>query len=123
MQDHPSATAILDLAIAHLRDNVGPTLEARAKFEMRVTINALQLVRRTLELAPDSDARERERLQALLGETGDLETLNRKLCERLREGAMDLATPGLAQHLQATALEKLAIDQPTYSAYRQALEA
>lgn len=122
MQDHPSAEAILDIAIAHLRDNVLPGLEARAKFDMRVTLNALQLVRRTLALQPAGDAAERRRLEALLGERGDLETLNRSLCARISSGAFDLATPGLAEHLHATALEKLAIDQPTYTAYRQAVE-
>lgn len=122
MQDEPSAQSILDLAIAHLRDNVLPTLDTRAKFEMRVTLNALQLVRRTLELAPDSDAREAARLRGLLGEAGDLRALNEILCARIRSGAMDLTTPGLWEHLLATAKEKLAVDQPTYAAYKQALE-
>jgi len=122
MQDHPSPEAILDIAIAHLRDNVLPGLEARAKFDMRVTLGALQLVRRTLALKPASDAAEQARLETLLGERGGLEALNRSLCARIAAGAFDLATPGLAEHLRATALEKLAVDQPTYSAYRQAVD-
>jgi hypothetical protein len=89
---------------------------------MRVTLNALGLVQRTLALAPESDAAERARLSALLGEGGDLETLNRALCARIRSGGMDLSTPALATHLHATALEKLAVDQPGYSAYRRATE-
>jgi len=119
MQDHPSALAILDLAIAHLRDNVLPTLDTRAKFEMRVTLGALLLVRRTMELTPQSDAAEHVRLETLLGEVGELEALNRLLCERIRDGAVTLTTPGLAEHLRATALEKLAVDQPNYAAYRR----
>jgi hypothetical protein len=122
MQDHPSAEAILDIAIAHLRDNVLPGLEARAKFDMRVTLNALQLARRTLALKPASDAAEQARLEMLLDERGSLEALNRSLCARIGAGAFDLATPGLAEHLRATALEKLAVDQPSYAAYRQAVE-
>lgn len=122
MQDHPSALAILDLAIAHLRDNVLPTLDTRAKFEMRVTLGALLLVRRTMELTPQSDAAEHVRLETLLGEVGELEALNRLLCERIRDGAVTLTTPGLAEHLRATALEKLAVDQPNYAAYQRALE-
>jgi hypothetical protein len=122
MQDHPSALETLDVAISHLRDNVLPGLEGRAAFDLRVTLNALGLVRRTLALTPESDPAERARLSALLGEEGDLETLNRVLCARIRSGEMDLSTPALARHLRATALEKLAVDQPGYSAYRRAIE-
>lgn len=121
MQDNPSPQAILAIAIAHLRDTVLLDLDGRAKFDMRVTIRALQLVERTLTLTPASDAAERARLEALLDKAGTLEELNRMLCARIREGACDLATPGLAAHLRATAMEKLAVDQPTYSAYRRAL--
>lgn len=121
MQDQPSPAAILAIAIAHLRDNVLPGLDARAKFDMRVTLNALQLVQRSLELQPASDAAELERLKTLLGAEGGLEQLNRELCARIHSGAADLSTPGLAAHLRATAMEKLAIDQPSYAAYRQAL--
>jgi hypothetical protein len=120
MQDNPQPEQILDIAIAHLRDNVLPTLSGRAVFDMRVTISALELVRRSIALTPESDAAERERLAALLGQDGDLEALNRALCERIASGALDLQTPGLAAHLRATALEKLAVDQPNYSAYRRA---
>lgn len=120
MQDHPSPQAIIAIAIAHLRDNVLPSLDARAKFDMRVTISALLLVERALALEPASDAAEGARLEALLGEQGGLEELNCALCARIREGACDLATPGLAAHLRATAMEKLAVDQPSYSAYRKA---
>jgi hypothetical protein len=95
---------------------------ARAKFEMRLTTAALQLVRRAMELAPASDAAEHERLSALLVETGDLEQLNRRLCALIRDGTYLLSTPGVAAHLRATTLEKLAIDQPTYASYRRALE-
>jgi hypothetical protein len=122
MQDEPSAAAILDMAVVHLTDNVLPTLDARAKFEMRVTLSALALVRRTLTLTPGSDAAELARLEALLGERGDLETLNRRLCEKIRDGALDLGSPDVAAHLRATALEKLAVDQPNYAAYKRALE-
>lgn len=122
MQDHPSALETLDVAVSHLRDSVLPALEGRAAFDMRVTLNALGLVRRTLSLTPESDTAERARLSALLGEDGDLETLNRALCARIRSGEMDLSTPALSAHLHATALEKLAVDQPGYSAYRRAIE-
>ena len=122
MQDHPSPQVILDIAIAHLRDNVLPGLDARGKFNMRVTLGALQLVQRSLTLQLLSDAAERARLEALLGvRGGTLETLNRDLCARIRAGDFDRSTPELMEHLRATSLEKLAVDQPSYAAYRQAL--
>ena len=99
MQDNPPPEQILDIAIAHLRDSVLPTLSGRAVFDMRVTISALELVRRSIALTPESDAAERERLSALLGQDSDLETLNRALCERIAAGALDLNSPGLAAHL------------------------
>lgn len=120
MQDLPAPPLILDLAIAQLNgvDFASP----RAKFETRMAISALHLVQRALALQETSDAREHERLTALLNEAGDLETLNRTLCARIRAGDLSLNTPGLAAHLRATTMEKLAIDQPSYAAYRRALE-
>lgn len=121
MQDSPSPAVILDLAIAQLKDielNGG----ARAKFEVRLTMAAMQLVGRAMELAAKTDAAEHERLSALLVETGSLEQLNRRLCALIRDGALGLSSPAVAAHLRATTLEKLAIDQPTYAAYRRALE-
>lgn len=122
MQDNPAAADILDRAIAHLQDNVLPALDARGKFELRVTMSALSLVRRTLALTLESNAAEMVRLEALLGGVGDLETMNRRLCDAIRDGALTLETPGLLGHLRATAMEKLAVDQPNYGAYKRALE-
>ena len=121
MQDDPSTLAVLDAAIGHLRENVLPKLDTRGQFEMRVTMSALSLVRRTLALTQQSDEAERLRLEELLGKTGDLATLNAALCARVREGAADLRTAGLFEHLYATAVEKLAVDQPNYSAYKRAI--
>jgi len=121
VQDTPSPSAILDLAIAQL-NSVELNGGARAKFEVRLTRAALQLVRRAMELAPTNDAAEHERLSALLVETGGLEQLNRRLCALIRDGTFALSTPAVAAHLRATTMEKLAIDQPNYASYRRALE-
>lgn len=120
MQDNPSLDTIRDLANALLKD-ADPT-SARSKFETRMAMAALELVKRATELQPGFDAKERIRLTALLDEQADLETLNRRLCERLRAGALTLSSPGVAAHVRATTMEKLAIDQPSYAAYRRALE-
>ncbi len=119
MQDLPTPAAILDLVITQLA-NAEPTTPERGKFEQRVIIAALQLVHRELKLAPVSDAAEQERLEALL-EPGDLLALNRSLAARLRDGSLTLASRDVAAHLRATTMEKLAIDQPSYAAYKRAL--
>ena len=88
----------------------------------------LDMVRRQGLLGPAAEAGERSRLQALLGETGgdadltdlaDLACLNQRLSDRLAEGTLELATPGLADHLWRTTLDKLAVDQPGYASYQR----
>ena len=121
MQDNPTALQILDTVITHLRERLLPTLEGRAIFEMRVTLSALELVRREFTLKPASDAAELDRLASLFGRTGDLCSLNELLCTAIGDGAMDISTPGLLDHLHRTAIEKLAVDQPGYAAYKLAI--
>jgi hypothetical protein len=87
-----------------------------------VAANALAIVERELALGAEQDAAERERLRALLGHDGALEAQNRELCREIRAGRITLATPGLREHLRATTLAKLAVDQPGYSGYRRAVE-
>src|ERR1700761_1920967 len=118
MQDQPDSLLILERIITHLRDKVVPELQGRVAFEIRVVISALELIPRELTLKPASDAAETARLQSLLGLTGDLYTLNQKLCADIAAGAVGIGTPGLIEHLRATALEKLAVDQPKYSTYQ-----
>ena len=60
-------------------------------------------------------------LAALLNTDGTLEDLNGELARRIASGAVDLGTPGVAEHLWAVTLAKLAVDQPGYSGYRAAL--
>ena len=64
---------------------------------------------------------QRERLSALLGEQGDLETLRRALVRRLRDNAIALDHPGLAEYLREAVVNQVAIDQPTYSGLKTAL--
>ena len=61
------------------------------------------------------------RLTQLLGMQGSLGELNRALAERIASGEADLNTPGLAEHLWQTTMDKLAVDQPNYAAYRREL--
>jgi hypothetical protein len=121
MQDQPSAIEIITAVAAFLREHAMPQLQGHAAFHARVAANALDIVRRELEIAPGANADERTRLSALLGVDGTLADLNALLCEKLEAGDLTLESPGVADHLWQVTMTKLAIDQPVYSAYRRAL--
>ena len=121
MQDQPTPSEVLTAVARFLREAVAPETGARTAFQARVAANALEMMRRHLDLAPSAEAAEQARLRALLAMDGDLTDLTAELCRRIRTGEIDLAAPGLAEHLWTTTLDKLAVDQPTYSGYRAAL--
>lgn len=118
MQDQPTAIELLEIAAEFVRDVAMPRLSGHAAFHARITANVLDIIRRELAIAPEANAKEVLRLERLLGETGDLETLNLHLCERIARGEITLDNPGLADHLWDTTMTKLAIDQPGYASYR-----
>jgi hypothetical protein len=121
VQDQPTPSEVIG-AVAHfLKTVVAAETTGATAFQARVAANALEMMRRELDLAPAADAAELARLKALLDTDGTLLELNTLLAERIAAGALDLTTPGLADHLWATTLAKLAVDQPTYAAYRATL--
>jgi hypothetical protein len=123
MQDKPDPDDILAAIAVFLRGTVMPQASPRIAFQTRVAAGALDLVRRQIALGPPAEAAELDRLRALLGQDGSLADLNAGLADGLDSGVLDLATPGVAAHLWASTLEKLAVDQPNYSGYRAALAA
>ncbi len=122
MQDQPTAAELVESVRDFIQNVAMPQLQARDAFHARVAANALGIVQRELEIAPGDNSEELQRLRELLDTDGSLEDLNRELCTRIREGEIDLDTPGLLHHLNQTTLTKLAIDQPKYSGYQRALE-
>jgi hypothetical protein len=121
MQDEPTPAEILAAVAAFLRDLAAAETRPRTAFQARVAAGALELARRQIELGSAGDQAEQARLSALLGADGSLAELNAELARRLADGAVDLSTPGVQEHLWATTLAKLAVDQPNYSGYRAAL--
>lgn len=122
MHDRPSSAQLVAAVRDFLEKVAQPELRGHSAFHARVAANALAIVERELALGAEQDAAERERLRALLGRDGALEAQNRELCRAIRAGEIGLDTPGLLEHLRATTLAKLAVDQPSYSGYRRALE-
>jgi hypothetical protein len=122
MQDEPTPAELIKAVADFLRNELTPQVGGHNAFKLRVAINALDLVTRQLALESSSDAAEAERLSRLLGRQGSLEQLNRVLAGKIASGEADLQTPGLAEHLWQTTMDKLAVDQPNYAAYRREVE-
>ncbi|WP_456619218.1 DUF6285 domain-containing protein [Bradyrhizobium sp. P5_C12] len=121
MQDEPTPTELTKSVADFLRNDIAPLISGHQAFKLRVAINMLDLVTRQLTLEEGSDAKEVERLRALLGIDGSVTELNAALADRIAKGEVDLTTPGLAEHLWATTMDKLAVDQPNYASYKREL--
>ena len=122
MQDEPTPSELIKAVADFLRTEITPAITGHNAFKLRVGINALDLVMRQLALESGGDAAEAARLKALLGMQGSLLELNRALSDRIAKGEVDLQTPGLADHLWQTTMDKLAVDQPNYTSYKRELK-
>ena len=121
MQDEPTPIELTRAVADFLKSEIAPAITGHQAFKLRVAINMLDLVARQLALAEGSEAAEARRLAQLLGLDGSLLELNRVLTERIAKGEVDLATPGLSEHLWRTTMDKLAVDQPNYASYKREL--
>ncbi|HML08746.1 MAG TPA: DUF6285 domain-containing protein [Xanthobacteraceae bacterium] len=121
MKQHPAATELLASASNFLRDELLPSLRGAHAFNLRICINAIDLVRREIEQGADAIERERSRLVELLGRDTGLDAMRNELCRRISSGELTLDQPALREHLRATTMERLAVDQPNYSAYLAAV--
>ena len=121
MQDEPTPAELIKAVADFLRNDIAPDVGGHTAFKLRVSLNALDLVARQLGLEAGGDAAELARLSQLLGIKGSLAELNRALAERIAKGEAGLQTPGLAEHLWQTTMDKLAVDQPNYASYKREL--
>ena len=121
MQDEPTPTELIKAVADFLRNEIAPQIKGHNAFKLRVGINALDLVTRQLTLEQGSNAAESARLKELLGVDVALFDLNRALSEKIAKSEVDLQTPGLAEHLWQTTMDKLAVDQPNYASYKREL--
>ena len=116
MQDEPTATELLKAVVDFLRNDITPEISGHLAFKLRVAINALNLVTRQLALEPGSDATENRKVVAIARDAG--------LAQGIKRVARGIASPAarpickrrtMAEHLWATTLAKLAVDQPNYA--------
>lgn len=124
--NRPNSRELLESVREMLESQLLPTLEdSNLTYQCRVSINSLKIIERELAQSGPMLAAERERLAALLGEEGKegtVETLNARLVERIRRGDFDSDDAALLAHLRSTALDRIAIDNPRYSTYRDYLD-
>jgi hypothetical protein len=121
MKGHPPATELLASVSRFLREELLPSLSGAEAFNLRVSINAIELVRREIEQQDAADKGEHLRLAKLLDTYAEIDVLRKQLCEKIARGDIMLDQPALREHLRATIVDRLAIDQPTYSAYLAAV--
>lgn len=116
MHNHPSVAELVQAVKLFVDETAAPNLSGHAAFHARVASNVLATILRDLDARPAAEADERSRLQALLGSNEDhLDALNQDLCNRIKSGDMDIRTQGLLEHLKATTISQVEVDQPRYS--------
>jgi Domain of unknown function (DUF6285) len=119
MREQPTAAELIDAVSEFITAELAPTLTGRLAFHARVAANVLAIVRRELLLGPDADRSDSRRLAALLGHPGDPTALTQELCQRIASGQIATDDPALIEHLWASTLDTLAVDQPGYATYRR----
>ena len=121
MHDAPSQKELVEAVKTFIEQTAMPNLKGHAKFHARVASNVLATVLREMEIRPQAEQEECERLAVLLGEdpSRPAADLNRKLCSRIRTGEITLATAGLFDHLKTTTISQLSVDQPGYSGLKE----
>lgn len=121
MMDKPTLAEIVTAVREFIETKAIPELTGHTAFHARVAANALAIAERELATGATTSQAELVRLKALLGRDGTVDQLNRALAARIASGDITLETPGLAAHLKATTLDKVAIDQPSYSGFKSAV--
>ncbi|MBT3831020.1 MAG: phosphotransferase family protein [Gammaproteobacteria bacterium] len=120
--DIPRTDELLVSVRDFLRNDVMDETTGRANFLSRVAANSLDIVLRELTLGPIHQALELGRLQALFQSDEGLDVLKRRLVTELRDKQISLDNEVLQNHLRQTVVNQVAIDQPKYSGFKNALD-
>ena len=126
MQDRPTAPELLQAARDFCERELGPALEGRLRFQVRVLQNILGILEREWAGEEDALQKEFERLRALLDLTEDapptlrglserVRAMNAELSARIRGGQLDDRADDVRRILYETVREKLAISNPNYA--------
>lgn len=108
---------LIGLTADYLRQDLRPVLEGRHAFLTLIAANLLDSLARDVSIGGVAEHKAAERAGALTGSTdGDPSA---ELSRMIEQGLLDEGAPGLLEHLRETVLDRLAIDQPSYEAYRR----
>ncbi len=118
--DMPRLEELVGATRDFLHGQVRDETAGRTRFHALVAGNALDIVYRDLHLGTEHRRREHQRLRRLLDADGSLLELRWKLVQTIREDAIGLDDTGLHEHLRATVVNQIAIDQPKYSGFKTA---
>jgi hypothetical protein len=110
----PSASTLLNAAVRYLQEELMPTLSGYHRFQTRVTVNVLNIIRRELELGEIHEFEERQRLTALIGHDGPIDELNNELCDLIHADRINLDNPILSNHLRRSLEGALEINNPKW---------
>ena len=120
--DMPRVDELLTSVRDFLRADVMEETTGRVNFLARVSSNSLDIVLREWDLGTKGKQAELDRLQTFFGTKDDLGSLRWKMVNKLRDGTQSLDDVQLQHHLRQTVVNQIAIDQPKYSGFRNALD-
>ncbi len=120
--DMPRADELIAAISDFLRNQVMTETEGRTSFLARVSANSLDIIGREYDLLGEHRRRELTGLQMFYDSDADLESLRWRLVHALRDGSQPLDDETLTSYLRNTVVNQVAIDQPRYSGFQQALE-
>lgn len=119
MHNRAEIAQLIGFVSRYLRDELRPELQGRHAFLTLVASNLLDSLARETVLGEEAACGEQARLRKLLNAEGSIEELNAELCRRINRGDLNEASSELMSHLATTTLDRLAIEQPGYEAYRR----
>jgi hypothetical protein len=121
--DMPRIDELLASVTDFLRQDVMSNTQGRTNFLARVASNSLDIVQREVALGQTCLANESQRLNELFASDASVADLRWRLVHGLRDDSISLDLPGLADHLRATVVNQIAIDQPRYAGFATATKA
>lgn len=117
----PDIIELVQSVARFLAQEAGPQLSGSTAFNARIAGNVLSMIERELAQGETLAAAETARLQQLLNRDGDRETLTLELIQQIRDDKLDLSSDALLEHLYATTMGRLSIDNPRYASYKKVL--